>query len=141
MNKMNKKGFSLVELIIVIAIMVILVAVIAPQYLKYVNNSKVSVDVQTAAELATLVDTCVADDYAPFGTGSSFTIASGSSKTFSATGRSSVSTGNVVCKYNSGYSFVVNGDNITGVSSITINSKEAYPNPDSSNGYNKTYKK
>ena len=37
-KKMNNKGFSLVELIIVIAIMVILVAVLAPQYLKYVEN-------------------------------------------------------------------------------------------------------
>ena len=34
-KKMDNKGFSLVELIIVIAIMVILVAVLAPQYLKY----------------------------------------------------------------------------------------------------------
>lgn len=46
-KKMNNKGFSLVELIIVIAIMVILVAVLAPQYLKYVEKSRVSTDVQT----------------------------------------------------------------------------------------------
>ena len=37
-KKMDNKGFSLVELIIVIAIMVILVAVLAPQYLKYVEK-------------------------------------------------------------------------------------------------------
>ena len=32
-KKMNNKGFSLVELIIVIAIMAVLIAVLAPQYM------------------------------------------------------------------------------------------------------------
>ena len=50
-KKMDNKGFSLVELIIVIAIMVILVAVLAPQYLRYVEKSRVSSDTQTAVEL------------------------------------------------------------------------------------------
>ncbi len=45
----NKKGFSLVELIIVIAIMVALVAVMAPAYVKYVARSHDAV-VQAAAE-------------------------------------------------------------------------------------------
>lgn len=49
-RKMNNKGFSLVELIIVIAIMAILVVVLAPQYLKYVEKSRVSSDAQTAVE-------------------------------------------------------------------------------------------
>lgn len=42
--KTNNKGFSLVELIIVIAIMAILVGVIAPQLLRYVEKSKVTAD-------------------------------------------------------------------------------------------------
>jgi type IV pilus assembly protein PilA len=50
MKKMNNKGFSLVELIIVIAIMAVLIAVLAPQYLKYVEKSRVSADGQTADE-------------------------------------------------------------------------------------------
>ena len=45
----NKKGFSLVELIIVIAIMVALVAMLAPQFVKYVQKSRDAV-VSSAAE-------------------------------------------------------------------------------------------
>ena len=36
----NKKGFSLIELIIVIAIMVALIAVMAPNFVKYVQKSR-----------------------------------------------------------------------------------------------------
>lgn len=39
-KKLNNKGFSLVELIIVIAIMAVLIGVLAPQYLKYVERSR-----------------------------------------------------------------------------------------------------
>lgn len=43
-KKLNNKGFSLVELIIVIAIMAVLIGVLAPQYLRYVERSRVSTD-------------------------------------------------------------------------------------------------
>jgi type IV pilus assembly protein PilA len=69
-KKMNNKGFSLVELIIVIAIMAVLVGVLAPQYLKYVKNSKVSTDITNAEELATAVNTAVADGDINLPTGS-----------------------------------------------------------------------
>ena len=48
-NSENNKGFSLVELIIVIAIMVALVAMLSPQFVKYVTKSRDAV-VQNAAE-------------------------------------------------------------------------------------------
>lgn len=43
-KKMNNKGFSLVELIIVIAIMAVLIGVLAPTYLRYVEKSRISAD-------------------------------------------------------------------------------------------------
>lgn len=60
-KKMDNKGFSLVELIIVIAIMVILVAVLAPQYLRYVEKSRVSSDTQTAVELINVMQVLASD--------------------------------------------------------------------------------
>lgn len=44
MKKMNNKGFSLIELIIVIAIMAVLVAVIAPNLTGYIAKSKTNAD-------------------------------------------------------------------------------------------------
>ena len=59
MNKKQKsltnKGFSLVELIIVIAIMAVLIGVLAPQYLKYVEQSRLQKDNQAIAEIANAV--------------------------------------------------------------------------------------
>ena len=60
-KKMNNKGFSLVELIIVIAIMAILVGVLAPQFVKFVEKSRESTDLQNVEEIKTAVETYVAD--------------------------------------------------------------------------------
>lgn len=60
-KEMNNKGFSLVELIIVIAIMAVLMGVLAPQYLKYVRSSKVSTDITNADNIATAVNAEIAD--------------------------------------------------------------------------------
>ncbi|MDD3347409.1 prepilin-type N-terminal cleavage/methylation domain-containing protein [Oscillibacter sp.] len=57
----NNKGFTLVELIIVIAIIAVLSAVIAPQYIKYVENSKMAVDENTRDELKHAVEIAIVD--------------------------------------------------------------------------------
>lgn len=58
---MNNKGFSLVELIIVIAIMAILIGVMAPQLMKYVDRSRQSADTQVADTVRTAVVTAMMD--------------------------------------------------------------------------------
>lgn len=63
-QNMNDKGFSLVELIIVIAIMAILIVVLAPQYLRYVERSRNSTDMQNARTIMTAVETWAADPQA-----------------------------------------------------------------------------
>lgn len=60
-QKLNNKGFSLVELIIVIAIMAVLIGVLAPQYLKYVEKSRVSADADQIDTLISAVEIYSAD--------------------------------------------------------------------------------
>ncbi|MDE6603044.1 MAG: prepilin-type N-terminal cleavage/methylation domain-containing protein [Lachnospiraceae bacterium] len=60
-QNMNDKGFSLVELIIVIAIMAILIVVLAPQYLRYVEKSRVSSDQTTIVEYINAMQVLAAD--------------------------------------------------------------------------------
>ena len=57
----NNKGFSLVELIIVIAIMAILVGVMAPQLIKYIEKTNVSADVQVCDSVRTALTTACLD--------------------------------------------------------------------------------
>lgn len=80
--KKNNKGFTLVELIIVIAIIAILVAVLAPNYVKYVERSRWSADQNTSKELLSEVKTALVaaqedDNYTPAG----FTVTMNDKKT------------------------------------------------------------
>lgn len=89
-KKMNNKGFSLVELIIVMAIMAILVGVVGTQVIPYMNKSKESKDYQVVSSYATAAMTAYtanvtkenaptsATTYKIYGT----TVATGSAVTF-----------------------------------------------------------
>lgn len=72
----NNKGFSLVELIIVIAIMAVLIGVLAPQYLKYVEKSRVSSDETAIAAVREAMLTSLADEkiYAKIPSGAQVTV-------------------------------------------------------------------
>ena len=59
---MKNKGFSLVEIIIVIAIMAILAAAIAPALIKYINRSRLSRDIDTGAAIGRAIMAAVTND-------------------------------------------------------------------------------
>lgn len=61
MKKTNNKGFSLIELIIVIAIMAVLVAIIAPNLTKYLGKSKKNTDKKNLDEIESTLKTCITD--------------------------------------------------------------------------------
>lgn len=58
----NNKGFSLVELIIVIAIMAILAGAIAPALIRYIDKSRKSNDVSSAKTIKTAVETVMTNE-------------------------------------------------------------------------------
>lgn len=64
----NNKGFSLVELIIVIAIMAVLMTVLAPQFLRYVERSRFQKDMSAVGELENAMKIATSNETAIVGT-------------------------------------------------------------------------
>ena len=63
-KKKDNKGFTLVELVIVIAILAILVGLLAPQYTKYVEKSRQAADVSNLENIVKGFKVAAADtDY------------------------------------------------------------------------------
>ena len=132
LTKCNK-GFSFVELIIVIAIMAVMIGVLAPQYLKFVTNARVTTDVTNAEEMAKFVDIAIAGrDGASVPT------------LISGTGGTAVS--NVpgldtlpACKLNASYVWEIHSTQGTGVSQITLNGFVIYPDSEVTGGYYTEY--
>ena len=77
---MNKnKGFSLVELIVVVAIMAVLVGILAPAYLSYVEKTRRGTDENMAEEVRHTVEISAAElcVYDQLSNGQNFTFQNG----------------------------------------------------------------
>jgi len=68
--KSMQKGFTLIELMIVVAIIAILAAIAIPQYQTYVVRSQVTRAVGEAGDLKVAVEDCLNNGQTAFGTGS-----------------------------------------------------------------------
>ena len=95
MKKMNNKGFSLVELIVVIAIMAVLVGVLAPQFIKYVESSRRSTDISNAQNIQSAVLADIAEGVIT-GTGSGTLTTSGTGTNVTTIGEVLTAKGNKV---------------------------------------------
>lgn len=61
-NKKKKKGFTLIELIIVIAIIAILAAIAIPKFGEVRKNANIKADIATAKNVYSAVSVMLADD-------------------------------------------------------------------------------
>jgi type IV pilus assembly protein PilA len=92
MKKLNNKGFSLVELIIVIAIMAILVGVVGTQVIPYLENSRKAKDQQVLSAWNTAAVSAYSTEAASLDATKTYTIKiEKTSMTFGVAGQSGLS--------------------------------------------------
>lgn len=123
MKGKDNRGYSMVELIVVIAIMAMLVSVLAPQYLKYVRESKITVDINNADQIAETTSVALADKTIPLtipSPGNTLNVTAADLPNVDAFPES---------KVDSSYAWVVTVGS-EGLDSITLGGYEIWPNPD-----------
>ena len=123
----KNKGFSLVELIIVIAIMAVLIGLLSPQFLKFVKNSKVVADVSNAASIADCINATIMDN----GTVDATIQGTGGTALTGIQGLSKLPNS----KVDKDYEWVITSNSTEGVTEITLGGDKIYPGGDTNNEY------
>ena len=131
--KKNNKGFSLVELIIVIAIMAILAGALAPALIKYIAKSRRSTDVSNAQTIATAVtnalsvegayDDCSAGQYSVNDDGTQL----GNGDSFKKEVTSQLGGSKFKPKYDKGQKFVITINSDKSTFTVKVRGSELYP--------------
>lgn len=126
-------GFSLVELIIVIAIMAVLIGLLAPQYMRFVKRSRVVADIDNAQMMVDAINATISES-------TDLTVAS------SITGRGGDTVANVTgltslpaSKVDPGFSWKITVSLENGVEEVLLNNKQIFPGSATDNEYYQAY--
>lgn len=123
----NNKGFTILELITTIAIVVIIFGVILPSFTRNIKKAKVAADTETASEMATSINASLAYETLKFMGSGPVMIKNGTVVSDSKLIGSGFDEKYVRSKVDKDATFVIYGDNINGVERIVlINGHDEY---------------